>query len=252
MKLKRLALLLVTCLLAATALGQPLSKADRKYQPQTLEEAVGQLQKVHSDSLKQRIAAQTEAEFTAGAHFGVGMWMRNNWGLWRGGPLAQHFHTLGIYHPDDMSGIILTCYYRTLRGQDWQLGQQAQFYRDYWQAAAAHEQRWKTDPVYRAREQAQLDSVEWARGNAEFETEKTALPPGARLRVYIDYQCGLLPMGERTLLEGEVVQWVGSDLDLKITRYVDARKKRRVIKCNTVTNDTVRLRWRQNYVRAQP
>ncbi|MEL5995991.1 DUF6794 domain-containing protein [Hymenobacter segetis] len=249
--MKRLALLLLACFLAATALGQPLSKADQKYQPRTLEAAVGQLQKIHSDSLKQRIIAQTEAEFIARAHFGVGMWMRNNWGLWRGGPLAQHFHTLGIYHPDDMSGVILTCYYRTLRGQDWQLDQQVQFYRDYWQAAAVHEQRWKTDPAYRATVQAQQDSARRAHENKQLETEKATLHPGAHLRVYIDYQCGLLPMGERTLLEGTVVQWVGNDLDMKITRYVDARRKRRVIKCNAVTNDTVRLRWHQNYVRAQ-
>jgi hypothetical protein len=139
-----------------------------------------------------------------------------------------------------------------LRGQDWQLDQQIKHYRDYWQAAAAHEQRWKTDPAYRATVQARQDSAQRVHDNTQLKTEKATLRPGARLRVYIDYQCGLLPLGERTLLEGEVVQWVGNDLDMKITRYVDARKKRRVIKCNAVANDTVRLRWHQNYVRAHP
>jgi hypothetical protein len=249
--MKRLALFLIACFVAAAACGQTLSKADRNYQPQTLEEAVRQLQKILPDSLQQRFAAQTEAEFTARAHFGLGMWMRNNWRLWRAGPLAQHFNALGIHHPDDMSGIILTCYHRTLHHQEWQLNQQVQEYQAHWQAAQEHQQRWDNDPTYRARQQARQDSAGHARESEQLETEKTACPPGARLRVYIDYQCGLLPMGERTLLEGEVVQWVGPDLDMKITRYVDPRKKRRVIKCNAVTNDTVRLRWHQNYVRTQ-
>ncbi|MCB2411162.1 DUF6794 domain-containing protein [Hymenobacter lucidus] len=250
--MKSFAFLLLAFLIVTTSLGQSLLKADRRYQPLTLEDAVRHLQKLHSDSLKQCIVSQTEEEFTAGAHFGLGMWMRNNWGLWRGGPLAKHFNTLGVYHPDDMSGIILTTYYRALRQQDWQLDQQVQRYQAYWQAAAAHEQRWKNDPVYRAPLQAQQDSAEQAHNRQQLEMEKMALPPGAYLRVYIDYQCGLLSLGEHTLLEGEVVQWVGNDIDMKITRYVDARKTGRVNRCNAVTNDTVRLRWHQNYSQARP
>lgn len=254
--MKFFAFLVLAYLIVATSLGQSISKADRTYQPLTLEDAVRHLQKIHSDSLKQRIVSQTEEEFTARAHFGLGMWMRNNWGLWRGGPLAKHFNTLGVYHPDDMSGIILTTYYRSLRQQDWQLDQQVQRYQAYWQAAATHEQRWKNDPVYRATLQAQQDSSQQAYNRKSLETEKMELPPGARLRVYIDFQCGLLPgvlpIASRTLLEGEVVQWVGNDIDMKITRYVDARKKGRVNRCNGVTNDTVRLRWHQNYSRARP
>ncbi|MCR5890964.1 hypothetical protein LRS06_24890 [Hymenobacter sp. J193] len=188
-------------------------------------EAVLQLQKIHSDSLKQQIVSQTEEAFLAHAHFGLGLWMRNKWGLWRGSALAEYFHTLGIYHPDDMSGILLTCFYRSLRQQDWQLDQQVKHYQAYWQAAAEHTQRWENDPMYRATLQARQDSSVRAHNAQLLITEKLALPPGARLRVYIDYQCGLLPMGERTLLEGEVVQWVGDDIEMKITRYVDARKK---------------------------
>lgn len=243
--------LLAYFFIVAPSLGQARSKADRTYKPLTLDDAVRHLQKIQSDSLKQRILAQTEEEFTAQVHFGLGLWMRNQWGLWRGGPLAKYFRQLGVYHPDDMSGIILTTYYRTLHQQDWQLAQQVQHYQAYWQAAAAHEQRWQNDPVYRATLQAQRDAIEQDRNRQQLETEKLALPPGARLRVYIDYQCALLAQGGRTLLEGEVVQWAGQDIDMKITRYVDARKKDRVKRCNAVANDTVRLRWHQNYTRTQ-
>lgn len=44
-------------------------------------------------------------------HFGLGMWMRNNWGLWRGkSRLLPFFEAKGITHPDEMSGYILDTY----------------------------------------------------------------------------------------------------------------------------------------------
>lgn len=104
------------------AFGQGPSKADLKYKPKDLGEAILQLEKMHHDTTKQKILGMTEREFIGNSHFGLGMWMRNNWGLWKGGELAKHFNSIGIYHPDDMSGIILTSYYRHLNGQDRQLG----------------------------------------------------------------------------------------------------------------------------------
>jgi hypothetical protein len=47
-------------------------------------------------------------------HLGLGMWIRNNWGLWGGSRLSRWFNAQGIYHPDDMSGIILTSFWRYL------------------------------------------------------------------------------------------------------------------------------------------
>ena len=54
------------------------------------------------------------------AHFGLGMWLRNNWGLWGGDscPLPAYFRAHGIQHPDDMSGLILECYVQHLNGED--------------------------------------------------------------------------------------------------------------------------------------
>lgn len=40
-------------------------------------------------------------------HFGAGMGMRNEWGLWAGSPLYWHLWRKGLRHPDDMSGYIL-------------------------------------------------------------------------------------------------------------------------------------------------
>jgi hypothetical protein len=68
----------------------------------------------------------------AGAHFGLGMWLRNNWGLWVGSRLSVYFNNMGIKHPDDMSGIILTSYHRFLNDRDIDLDSQVLHYKDYW------------------------------------------------------------------------------------------------------------------------
>ena len=69
-------------------------------------------------------------------HFGLGLWMRNNWGLWSDSRLAQSFDRLGIQHPDDMSGIILRSFWRELNGQPIRLEEQIAWYRAYWQQQA--------------------------------------------------------------------------------------------------------------------
>lgn len=49
-------------------------------------------------------------------HFGLGMWMRNNWGLWGGSRLQKYFTDRGTAHPDDMSSVVLFYYWHWLRG----------------------------------------------------------------------------------------------------------------------------------------
>ena len=71
----------------------------------------------------------SETEFTASAHFGMGLWIRNNWRLWSGSRLLKYFNELGIHHPDDMSSIILISYYRKLHNQDIGFKEQIDYYR---------------------------------------------------------------------------------------------------------------------------
>jgi hypothetical protein len=132
-------------LFSVVALGQAGSKRDLKYKPKTLDEAVLQLEKMHHDTTKQRILAMTEAQFRGNAHFGLGLWMRNNWGLWKGTELSRYFNSIGISHPDDMSGIILTSYYRHLKGQDRELEKQVKHYQEYWKATTEPPGRLETD-----------------------------------------------------------------------------------------------------------
>lgn len=66
-------------------------------------------------------------------HFTTGMQVRNEWGLWKlGSELNKEFNAIGIYHPDDMSGIILETAYRILNGKPVDLKGQIESYQDHW------------------------------------------------------------------------------------------------------------------------
>ena len=51
-------------------------------------------------------------------HFSLGLWMRNNWGLWGGSRLQTYLSHRGLYHPDNMSGEVLRFYNDYLWGRD--------------------------------------------------------------------------------------------------------------------------------------
>lgn len=66
-------------------------------------------------------------------HLGAGMWMRNNWGFWKQeGLLYNFFKDLGLFHADDMSGILLECYWKRAHKVPYDLQAQAKYYQDYW------------------------------------------------------------------------------------------------------------------------
>jgi hypothetical protein len=87
------------------------------YIPKDMEDCFNQIDSFWSDSLKDEIRKMSYEDFVAGSHFGVGMWMRNNWGLWGGSRLSKYFNERGYWHPDDMSGEILSLYYKRLKGE---------------------------------------------------------------------------------------------------------------------------------------
>lgn len=84
------------------------------YIPQDLPDCIRQLDSMLSAEDKDYI----RTEGAAAVHFSLGMWMRNNWGLWGGSRLQTYFLNNGIQHPDDMSGVILDCYVKHLRGEE--------------------------------------------------------------------------------------------------------------------------------------
>lgn len=125
-------LLLVVLTGCSLSLRSFKSEIDGVYIPKNLTEAINELDKKLSDSVKSEISSLTENEFQANAHFGIGLWMRNSWNLWASSRLYRYFRRKGIKHPDDMSGIILTSYYRELTGKDVELDKQIRKYKAYW------------------------------------------------------------------------------------------------------------------------
>ena len=80
---------------------------DGVYIPYNLYDCFSQLDSLFPDSIKLEI-------FSGQTHFGFGLWMRNNWGLWRESRLWLYFHDKGVSHPDHISSLITSMYYRKI------------------------------------------------------------------------------------------------------------------------------------------
>lgn len=101
--------------------------------PSDFEGCLRQLDSLTSNQMKEWIKCLPDKEFSKSVHHGFGMYLRNNWGLWRGNSkLAENLYEMGILHPDDMTGIILNSYQRRLKGEDIRLKEQLKYYQDYW------------------------------------------------------------------------------------------------------------------------
>lgn len=231
--------------------GQEVSKKEIKYKPINLEEAVIQLTKILPDTTQQKILSMTEDEFLGGSHFGLGMWIRNNWGLWRGGELAKEFNHKGIFHPDDMSGIILKCYYRQLHSQDWELDEQIKFYQNHWKETQEYQYRLENDTAFARQEKIKYESSIRERN----EKLKMEFPTGTQVKVWVDHS----DFAKRTQIIGEIVGWrvsisknksrlgtsrKGPEIEherleakIKVVEFMDIKKKKRIERYNKMTNN---------------
>lgn len=103
------------------------------YVPQTLDKAVDYLVENCPPDELETLKQMGERAFVGKTHHVLGRWLRNNWGLWKeDSDLSKHFQEIGIYHADDMSGIILTCFFRKVNGIDLNLEKQVKKYIEFW------------------------------------------------------------------------------------------------------------------------
>jgi hypothetical protein len=90
-----------------------VDRIDGIYIPKDIDEAIDSLDTILSLEDKRYIADSLSlSRFLATSHFGIGMWIRNNWGLWSGSRLQRYLSRKNVFHPDDMSGEILKAYYK--------------------------------------------------------------------------------------------------------------------------------------------
>jgi hypothetical protein len=85
--------------------------------PMTVADAHDRLLKLLPDSTLTKMRTGTEDDMVY-YHFSLGLWMRNNWGLWKGNSgLSKFFNSVGVNNPDDMSGIILETFWCRLNNR---------------------------------------------------------------------------------------------------------------------------------------
>lgn len=84
--------------------------------PVTIDEAVGVVIAALSDDDKVKIAAMSKSDLFH-LHFGLGLWIRNNLGLWQcNDPLKQAIReSHQVTHTDDASMVIIEAVWQRLR-----------------------------------------------------------------------------------------------------------------------------------------
>ena len=90
--------------------------------PNNLNECFEALDIILDDDVKKEIKNFTVRDIASSSHFGLGMWIRNNWQLWLDVPLKRYFDKRNITQPDEMSGLILGYYHQWLNNyhKEWQ------------------------------------------------------------------------------------------------------------------------------------
>jgi hypothetical protein len=102
--------------------------------PATLDEAFDVLERGLPRDFINRLYA-SESDVTIELQDTLGRWMRQHWGLWTGSPLAEHLRAQGLDHPDDMSGVILTSFWRRLHFQPLRVEAQVRWYQAFRRAS---------------------------------------------------------------------------------------------------------------------
>jgi hypothetical protein len=99
--------------------------------PATIEEAIKALTEILSKEQQADILKMSKDDLAL-LHHGLGQWIRNNWDLWKGGPLKEHMISLGFIHPDDMSGSLIREFWNRLNNKVSELEEDIQYYKEFW------------------------------------------------------------------------------------------------------------------------
>lgn len=196
--------MIIGLIIQTNLMAQPHNKKDTNYKPKDLEESIQQLDILLHDTIKAGILLMTEKEFTTATHMSTGLWMRNNWGLWRGGKLSRYFNSIGIHHPDNMSGIILTSYHRHLNQKDIDLENQVLFYQEFSKKIEEHFYKMDNDTAYKKQIEAQQETLK----NEHYNNIKKEYPPGTKVYAWVNYGNNIFSGSTRIvarLLNGKIM-----------------------------------------------
>ena len=104
---------------------------DGVYIPANLGECFVELDKKLSEIDRKEMRELPKRDNMIRYHHALGMWLRNNWGLWGGSRLQKYFFDRGVNHPDEMSSVILFHYHDWLNDKkdtwkDWEKARKPQ------------------------------------------------------------------------------------------------------------------------------
>ena len=106
----------------------------RKFHPEKLNQAMEYFDCTWESLDNTKYKEKEEEIAVSELHFGTGRAIRNDWGLWNNkSRLSQFFIQLGIFHPNDISSIMLTSWLRQLNGKKIELKNQIEHYKVYWE-----------------------------------------------------------------------------------------------------------------------
>lgn len=91
------------------------------YIPADLAESFSELNKLTSKDSRNKFKTQPEKNIHRKLYFSLGRWIRYNWGFREGSRLTAKLNRFGVYHPDDMSEMIIRAYHRYLNKKDLEL-----------------------------------------------------------------------------------------------------------------------------------
>ena len=120
--------ILITILLLSSSCSQ-------KNVPFGLRKTINKMAENLNDTVKYDFKIAPERIASTKHHFGLGLGLRNENGLWSGSLLKSYFKINGIKHPDDMSGILLTTLHRKLNDKPINNKEQKKYYKEYWKVA---------------------------------------------------------------------------------------------------------------------
>lgn len=86
------------------------------YIPVDIQDCFRELDKMLPDDMIERIRLCKEGDLYQ-HHFGLAIWIRNNWGLWsHQSRLKQYFDNLGVREGDSASSLLINSYWRHRNG----------------------------------------------------------------------------------------------------------------------------------------
>lgn len=100
--------------------------------PKNLDEALSNLHILISDKDKEKLAKLDKSYYSGQMHMSLGLSIRNFWIRSEESKLTDYFNKLGIFHPDDMSSIILSRFYAEIKNQPFDLNKKVEYYKLYW------------------------------------------------------------------------------------------------------------------------